>query len=547
MKTKYISTAAIGLCIIALSACNEPDPYGEKQAAGSQLSVGSSYISFNLTRSNTVDVIASEGLGWSARCDQSWVRIDNVNGVGSKPITVSVTEDNPTTQKRPATITLTSNRYNRTATINVEQEGTYLRVTEDKDVNFLQKGGQETKIVESNATWEIDKKPTWVNAAISGDKIGTSTLNLSAEANPIETDREDYVVLKNAAIEKRIRVTQSKLLLEVNTTPLEFKEAGGQKTLTVTSNADWTVRSSKSWCTVEPRSDSGTKNITIKVSQNTESARSAILTFTSGNITREVEVKQEGHLSLTMYTTNFKAEGDWFFLTITPPSNQSWTASSNYSWVHFSKDENYSEQKSTYSGTGTERIRVYTDSNPYFTGRSAKITVKCGTTTETVEITQDGLTNLVLKDLYTYPLGNVYVNIRTASLASIKSKLKENNYVLSYDVDRVASVRTTGNDILKGLKYKDIPFYQMWIQFFTTGGRLIEYTFSINKTELSSGYSKYTEIVSDLEKTFNVSLTSKSLGNNEWKATVTKNNINYYVNLKNDSDNWSFEIQLWLY
>jgi len=67
---------------------------------------------------------------------------------------------------------------------------------------------------------------------------------------------------------------ESTSLLTVSDTQLNFTSAAGSKTVLVSSNLSWTVGSTADWCTITPRSGTGSGNITVAVSENvTNSSR----------------------------------------------------------------------------------------------------------------------------------------------------------------------------------------------------------------------------------------------------------------------------------
>ena len=83
-----------------------------------------------------------------------------------------------------------------------------------------------------------------------------------------------------------------------NATTMSIPQAGisdNSKTITVTSNVTWTVKSSASWLTVSPGSGKGNGTITVKASANTgegATARTATITITGAGETKTVTVTQ---------------------------------------------------------------------------------------------------------------------------------------------------------------------------------------------------------------------------------------------------------------
>ena len=509
MKTKYFSLTIMGVALITLLACSEPDPFGEKKAADSQLSVSNAYMSFDLTRTGTVNVTASEGLEWDAYCNENWVSIDNSHGIGSRSITISAIEDNPSTSSRKCTVNLTSYRYNRHATINVEQEGTYLRVNKS-EVDFPTKGGEQEISIESNAAWSIDSKPVWVTAKSTGNKVGSSNITLSVDANPNETDQVGYLVLKNAATEQSIKIIQSKALLTVNSNSLSFEQGSGQtKTVTVKSNVDWTVRSSESWCTVTPKSGSGNKDFIVAVLENTTSStRTAYIYVESGNIKRTITVSQKG-IELTVSPSSLAFESGSGSKTVYVTSNVSWTAtSSQTSWCTVSKT--------------SSSVTVKVTANPDATSRSATITIKAGSASKTVSVTQDGNFSISM-NTRNYKAGGDYwsMYISVPSGQSWTASSNQSSWVkFSYDINGTKKTPYTGTGYGSIWVHVDAnPTSSSRTATITvkagTASKTLTITqdagtLTVNKTSISLGYRNTTNSAS-----FNIT------SNTDWVITKT--------------------------
>ena len=65
-KIKSIISYAVFFLGLVFVACQDVDPYGEGIANSLQLSVGQSDVSFDMERSSSVSVNASDNFGWSA-------------------------------------------------------------------------------------------------------------------------------------------------------------------------------------------------------------------------------------------------------------------------------------------------------------------------------------------------------------------------------------------------------------------------------------------------------------------------------------------------
>ena len=82
------------------------------------------------------------------------------------------------------------------------------------------------------------------------------------------------------------------------------------KTISVTCSGSFTVSSNQSWLTVSSTSGSGSKNITLSVTENTsiESFRSGAVTFVGDGITKTVNVKQDARNAVIAYELEISGE-----------------------------------------------------------------------------------------------------------------------------------------------------------------------------------------------------------------------------------------------
>jgi len=176
---------------------------------------------------------------------------------------------------------------------------------------------------------------------------------------------------------------------EISVSPdeLDFTAAGGNKSLTVAANAEWTLtgHTGAAWLTVSSASGSGNAGVDITAAANTAtSGRSAELTFTvKGAAPKTVTVTQAGaepQLSVSETSLSFTAAGGEETFEIT--ANVAWTITGHtgVSWLTLTEA----------SGSGNAAITVTADANATLTLRNATLTVTAQGLTKTVTVTQEG-------------------------------------------------------------------------------------------------------------------------------------------------------------
>jgi len=104
-------------------------------------------------------------------------------------------------------------------------------------VNFEASGGQKTLTVNTNASsWSTSGEPAWCSIKKSGN-----SLIITCNANPGSNERNGSFNVH--ADNKQVRVTISQkpqkevITLSVSSTSVNFDATGGQRTLTVSTNA----------------------------------------------------------------------------------------------------------------------------------------------------------------------------------------------------------------------------------------------------------------------------------------------------------------------
>jgi len=82
--------------------------------------------------------------------------------------------------------------------------------------------------------------------------------------------------------------------IETDVNVITFEKEGGDKTITITANVDWTVSSDETWLTITPTSGSNDGVITASATANAAEERTATITITDGTTTKTIAVAQVG-------------------------------------------------------------------------------------------------------------------------------------------------------------------------------------------------------------------------------------------------------------
>jgi YD repeat-containing protein len=215
-----------------------------------------------------------------------------------------------------ATITVTTNAGNQTATCLVTvHPGPSLSVSPSA-LNFPANGGQQTVSITASVGWTVSSSATWASVAdLNGDGVinnldvsGSNTLTIHVTAHTSTASRNAVVTFTGGGLTQTVSITQDAATpaatLSVSPSALSFAANGGQQTVSITSNVHWTASSSAPWLTVSPSSGSNNGTFTVSASTHSgSSARTATVTVSgTGVSSRTVAVTQAAPESPTTPT-----------------------------------------------------------------------------------------------------------------------------------------------------------------------------------------------------------------------------------------------------
>lgn len=242
--------------------------------------------------------------------------------------------------------------------------------------------------------------------------------------------------------------------LSVTPTSLSFDYGSGSKSISITSNTDWTVKSSASWLIVSKTSGTGNASVNLSASANTNtSSRSATVTITGGGKTVTCSVSQAAapEPSIVMMIGSYQISADAKTIDVYVSSNTSWTVSSNQTWA----------KPTQTSGSGDMTLPVAVSANYNSTSRTATLTFTAGTKTAKCQIIQDGKKITLLFEEPFIAWGtqrtNVMSTMKTRGYTLYSNDALANGAPLSYEgkYEEIMSIYTFNS----AMKLDDIIFY----------------------------------------------------------------------------------------
>ena len=138
---------------------------------------------------------------------------------------------------------------------------------------------KDTIHVEANCDWTVTTQDSWIHIINprAGRGSGSQELVLDVDASTLATERTGKLTVRSTdGIERIITMTQraGEVKLEPLPNTLTFTYDGGDQTLTVTSNAQWTATCTATWLTINGENEisgSGDQNLTVHANTNSNS------------------------------------------------------------------------------------------------------------------------------------------------------------------------------------------------------------------------------------------------------------------------------------
>ncbi|MBO5656128.1 MAG: hypothetical protein J6R87_03640, partial [Rikenellaceae bacterium] len=293
---KYLLLFAAAL-VMGLAACtpNEPEVTPEMSVAQTEF-VAPSAAEWTAT----IEVTANTT--WVATSDADWCFVSP--DAGSKSATVTVTaEENTTYEARTATITFTMQGVepiNVTVTQPTAKANT---IVEGLARTIGAEGGEIVVNLMSNVEYTVavaEEAQEWLSVKEEATRaLEEKSFTLVVAANESYDAREGQVIVTSELGKETITVTQSETgAVVVSTEPVEVASEGGEVSILVKSNRDYTVAVPEecTWITrPSTRALTETEEKFVVAANEEAASREAVVTFTSEFGTDEVVIRQTGN------------------------------------------------------------------------------------------------------------------------------------------------------------------------------------------------------------------------------------------------------------
>jgi len=243
--------------------------------------------------SGTITVNTSSAV--TATTESSWLTL-SVNG----NVVTATAPLNSSLDGRSALITITDGKSETEVT--ATQKGSVYGIAGGLEYTIADSLGANVSIpVVHTSPVTVSSEADWFTVTFNAE---TSAIEIVAKANPDATERTATVAFQTGIIKDELSITQVGLTLNLDAKVFNISNAGGKLEVGVEYSQEFTVTTDADWVTTEFDVDRDTLVMTVGANP-TIAPREAVVSVTSGNVTKSVTITQFDPISIY---------GDYMFL-----------------------------------------------------------------------------------------------------------------------------------------------------------------------------------------------------------------------------------------
>lgn len=357
---------------------------------------------------------------WEITEYPDWISLTPSSGKGNSEVLVTASK-NQNMYERSGLIRISDKSRKIFISIAVYQAGKdFDLTTNEKNIFFSSKGGQNSISLNCNTSWYISSKPQWISATpVEGEN--NCVVYLTAQDNPLSSERSGVITFstRTGDIKASVTLQQAGKSFDVGSTIVNFGDVASEQSILIYTDGNWSATKDASWISISPSSGSGDGVINVTVADNaTDKSRTGYVTITVGDKSIIVTINQTGkYFTITDPTLNFNSKGGAIQVDLV--SNGNWSASVEMQaqpWLSLSQ----------LSGYGNASLTISAQDNPSVNSRKASIFFDTPyNSIIKIEVTQDArFLTIDTEELLFYSKGGTseVINITTDGTYSIHAE-----------------------------------------------------------------------------------------------------------------------------
>ena len=337
-------------------------------------------VSFDLAtqeidaQGGSIEIALKSNGEWTIAQTVGWVMVSTMSGNGDATLILTVAP-NRTGESRSTEIIASTKDNTAVLKLTQDEPQHYLNVL-PSSIICGSEGGEFAIEVSSDIEWAVIT-PQWVTSSIlNGVNDTTFTLTIGAIEGDDVSSREGEVVIRGLDISAKVSIVQEVLPgigIQVIPENLDYACTCETKTVTVTTEDNWTAIVGEDWVTLNQNEGQGVTEISITVSENpmyVERRTNVIFTTAAGAQTM-LAIRQEASpnphfLEVSPLEFQFGKEGGEREINVNCDAN--WEFDLDCNWLSLSQQ----------SGTGNAIVVLTAEPNVLVGARSMDFIIKSG-------------------------------------------------------------------------------------------------------------------------------------------------------------------------
>lgn len=346
-----------------------------------QTSISTENISleFDQNKNSKVYALGKVSGKYSVSSDASWLTINKNAEEGAVDITVSV-DANENDDERTSTAYVYLEASNAVLyRFSVKQKGNSIEV-EPNVLSYAADGGVTSVNVTTKSSWKASTQNDWITLQESSSECQIAVAennSLQARTGTVQFNRinnKGEIVGRTVSV----MVSQEARHISPDVQTVQFGPEAATKSISISSDAAWTLSTNDTWITLSAQSGTGNSNVKVSVQNNAlTSSRTGTLYLKCLDQTIEILVVQNSaYLNTNSSAINFDAKGGEAKVSIS--SNVQWSIESQTDWITVTPS----------NGTENEEIKLYATKNETASQRTGVVTINSLVGTNSINISQ---------------------------------------------------------------------------------------------------------------------------------------------------------------
>jgi uncharacterized protein (TIGR03437 family) len=302
----------------------------------------------------TVTMTAPSDCTWIAASNAGWITITSGDsGSGNGRVGYSVAA-NSSSSARSGTVTIAG----QTFTVNQAGDPCGCAIA-PVSASAAASGGTGTVTVTapSGCTWTAASGASWITTTSGSSGSGNGTVNYSVAANTGTASRTGTLTIRGNTFTLTQDGPPCSYAISRSSDTLTASARDGFVGVTTTSGCAWTANSSVGWITITAGSGSGNGGVSYSVAENgSVNSRTGTLTI-AGQIFTVTQAGAPCPYAISPASGSFSASGGTGSITVPAPTDCTWAARSNVSWIAITAGSSASG-----NGTVSYSVAAYTSS-----------------------------------------------------------------------------------------------------------------------------------------------------------------------------------------